>query len=105
MRSLRTSFPSVEAGAVTLEAAIRSYLTITNRRWHAKLQHLLQTVLVWGLLTQRRYDQHNAAVRAHFAGRPEQLLELCVDCDGQKNPDAGTCLLGVLRCKPEETPA
>jgi hypothetical protein len=92
LRSLRESIPSVKGNGVTLEAAIRSYLTITDRRRQAKLKHLLQKVLVWGLLTQRRYDQHNAAVRAHFAGRPEQLLELCVDCDGQKNPDAGTCL-------------
>ena len=99
-RSLRHWFPSVEGGAVTLEATVRSYLTITDPRRHVKAKHVLQQLLVWALLTQRRYDQHNAAVRAHFAGRPEQLLELCVDCDDiwyDEDPDAGTCLGFVSR--------
>lgn len=47
--------------------------------------------MVWALLTQRRYDQHTAAVRAYFANRPDDLLELCLDCDvpeGGEHPDS-----------------
>ena len=33
-------------------------------------------------LYRRTYEHHNAAVRDHFRGRPEQLLELCWDDEG-----------------------
>lgn len=42
-------------------------------------------------LSRCRYDQHTAAVRAYFANRPDDLLELCLDCDvpeGGEHPDS-----------------
>jgi hypothetical protein len=48
-----------------------------------------------------RYEQHNAAVREYFADRPDDLLELCLDCDvkeanGGKDPESA--LRAFLGC-------
>ena len=48
-----------------------------------------------------RYEQHNSAVREYFADRPDDLLELCLDCDveeanGGKDPESA--LRAFLGC-------
>jgi hypothetical protein len=44
-------------GSVSLSSAIRSYTQITNPKQQANAKKFLQNVLVWALLTQRRWVQ------------------------------------------------
>eukprot|EP00240_Pyramimonas_obovata_P004221 CAMPEP_0118926894 /NCGR_PEP_ID=MMETSP1169-20130426/4501_1 /TAXON_ID=36882 /ORGANISM="Pyramimonas obovata, Strain CCMP722" /LENGTH=368 /DNA_ID=CAMNT_0006868549 /DNA_START=361 /DNA_END=1464 /DNA_ORIENTATION=+ len=64
---------------------------------HAKAQ--LARELQTALLCAIRYERHNAAVRAYFAGRPEALLELCVDC--HTNAEVEAELRRFLGCPPD----